>query len=107
PGGRGREGTRCSRVPGADWNRTSARCVTPPAPAVPADAATGAALSHAISSPRSFAGTVALVAITSGWSVSSDTGAKSFTTSYGNGRIAPVTTCVPHDPHASAYPAAA
>ena len=45
---------------------------------VPADALSGFALSHAINSARSLAGTAVLVTITSGLVASSATGSKSF-----------------------------
>jgi hypothetical protein len=69
--------SRPGRGARAQWPAITA----PAAPAVPADAGAGAALSQAISASRSCAGTPALVAITSGALVKSDTGTKSPTTS--------------------------
>src|SRR5262249_32574126 len=55
----------------------------PPTPTVPAVALPGFSFSQAINSLRSFAGKVLRATIHCGVSASSDTGSKSFTTSYG------------------------
>ena len=65
-----------------------------PTPLVPNVALSGFAFSQAISSFRLFAGSVFLAAITCELVESSEIGAKSFTTSYGSGRIAQLMTCV-------------
>jgi hypothetical protein len=55
-----------------------------PTPAVPAEALSGFALSHAINSLKFFAGILFFATISSGSTASSETGSKSFKRSYGS-----------------------